>query len=125
LINHLIEITKYDSKITANWIDEEMIADLYVKIANEYIDSPDLRLTWLENLSVIHVQNGNIEEAAQCKIHMAYLVLQYIQSSNQKLLPVELRELRCPYFQNISPNIFNEKLLLGSSSDRNSFFESR
>jgi len=46
LIVHLVQITKYDYKITQNWIDEEMIADLYVEISNEYVDSPDLRLTW-------------------------------------------------------------------------------
>jgi hypothetical protein len=74
LLARLTEITKQNRRLAQSWIDEEMTADIYVQIANESLDSPDLRLTWLDSLALFHVQNGNIEEAAQCKIHIAYLI---------------------------------------------------
>jgi len=53
-----VEITNYDVLIAKNWGDEETISKIYAKIANDYSDNPDLRLTWLDNLQVFHVQNG-------------------------------------------------------------------
>jgi hypothetical protein len=40
LVNRLLETTRYNKQISQNWVDEEMIADLYVQIANSYTDSP-------------------------------------------------------------------------------------
>eukprot|EP00027_Filamoeba_sp_ATCC50430_P006902 CAMPEP_0168562256 /NCGR_PEP_ID=MMETSP0413-20121227/12026_1 /TAXON_ID=136452 /ORGANISM="Filamoeba nolandi, Strain NC-AS-23-1" /LENGTH=1688 /DNA_ID=CAMNT_0008593671 /DNA_START=186 /DNA_END=5252 /DNA_ORIENTATION=+ len=91
LVTRLIDITKYEKKIAQNWVDEEVTADIYIQIANDYRESPDLRLTWLDNLALIHVQWGNIEEAAQCKIHMSYLVAQYLVRIKPNVLPKELR----------------------------------
>lgn len=36
--------------------DPETIHDLYFQIANGYADTPQLRITWLEGLSKIHVK---------------------------------------------------------------------
>lgn len=96
-----------------------MAADIYLQIAKDYKDSPDLRLTWLDNLAVIHVQNSNIVEAAQvcfqgswitfqCKIHIAYLITLYLQRVNPRQLPLEIRDRNCLPFRRISPNIDKE-----------------
>lgn len=108
LVTRLIDVTKYDKIIAQNWVDEEVTTDIYVKIANDYLESPDLRLTWLENLAVLHVQNGNVEEAVQCKIHIAYLVMQYFQRKHPKQLPVELRDSKSHLLSLLSPNLANE-----------------
>ncbi|PRP79944.1 hypothetical protein PROFUN_05920 [Planoprotostelium fungivorum] len=113
LVNRLNDISKYDNKIASNWVDEEATADIYRQIANDYIDSPDLRLTWLDNLSLIQVQWGNTEEAAQGKITVAYTICQYINKNFPELLPREFREkdpAKHP-FNSISPNVFHEQQL--------------
>lgn len=121
LIHRLVEITNYDSLIAKNWMDEETVSTIYAKIANDYADNPDLRLIWLENLQVFHVQNGNIEEAVQCKIHVAYLITQYLQKVNPKQLPSHLRTLDSLAFTRISPTITKE-LPLGENIVNNSIF---
>lgn len=114
LIKRLVEITNYDTLIAKNWGDEETISTIYAKIANDYADNPDLRLTWLENLQVFHVQNGNIEEAVQCKIHVAFLITQYLQKMNPKVLPPDLRSINSVAFRRISPTI-NTEISLGDN----------
>jgi len=105
VITRLIDITNYDKTITANWADEEMTANIYIKISNDYMDSPDLRMQWLDNLAIMHAQWGNIEEASQCKIYMAYMVMQYLLHSVPKQLPKQFRESNQNPFARISPNV--------------------
>lgn len=45
-----------------------MTVDLYHRISLSYTDSPDVRVTWLENLAVLQANAGNLEEAAACKL---------------------------------------------------------
>ena len=111
LLARLMDITKQNRRLAVNWIDEEMTADIYVSIANESAHSPDLRLTWLDSLALFHVQNGNIEEAAQCKIHISYLICQYVEHISPKQLPKELRG-KSELFAKISPSVLNELPLL-------------
>ncbi len=47
--------------------DFEMMIDLMYRIAKGYQNSPDLRLTWLQNLAQKHAERLNFAEAAQCK----------------------------------------------------------
>eukprot|EP01119_Soliformovum_irregulare_P012303 TRINITY_DN3184_c0_g1_i7.p1 TRINITY_DN3184_c0_g1~~TRINITY_DN3184_c0_g1_i7.p1 ORF type:complete len:1811 (+),score=445.59 TRINITY_DN3184_c0_g1_i7:572-5434(+) len=112
VLDRLSEISKYEKTIAHNWVDEEMTADIYVDISDDYRDSPDLRLTWLDNLAVLQVQNGNIDEAVQCKITIAFTILQYLQWKTPKLLPVELRDPSGAtlYFSRISPNLSDLRL---------------
>ena len=44
------------------------------RIARGYQGSPDLRLTWLQNMAGKHAELGNHAEAAQCMVHAAALV---------------------------------------------------
>ncbi len=36
--------------------DPETIAEVYLRISNDYYDSPDLRVQWLENLAQFQIE---------------------------------------------------------------------
>lgn len=87
--------------------DPEMLLDLMYRIAKGYQNSPDLRLTWLQNMSQKHTDHGNHAEAAHCFIHSAALVSEYLHLfENKPYLPVS-----CVAFQKISSNILEESLV--------------
>ncbi|XP_064626372.1 dedicator of cytokinesis protein 7-like isoform X5 [Lineus longissimus] len=84
--------------------DPEMLIDLMYRIAKGYQNSPDLRLTWLQNMAGKHSERSNHAEAAQCLIHAAGLVGEYLNMLEDKPhLPVG-----CVSFQNISSNVLEE-----------------
>ncbi|MGH0129310.1 UNVERIFIED_CONTAM: hypothetical protein FKN15_001940 [Acipenser sinensis] len=67
--------------------DPEMLIDLM--IAKGYQNSPDLRLTWLQNMAGKHSERGNHAEAAQCLVHSAALVAEYLNMLEDcRYLPV-------------------------------------
>ena len=87
--------------------DPEMLLDLMYRIAKGYQNSPDLRLTWLQNMSQKHSDRGNHAEAAHCLIHSCALVCEYLHLFEKKsYLPVS-----CIAFQKISSNILEESLV--------------
>lgn len=51
---------------------------LHFRIAKGYQNSPDLRLTWLQNMAGKHSERGNHAEAAHCLVHSAALVAEYL-----------------------------------------------
>lgn len=51
---------------------------LFYRIAKGYQNSPDLRLTWLQNMAGKHSERGNHAEAAHCLVHSAALVAEYL-----------------------------------------------
>ena len=79
LYNHLHETLKkviHDSERIAEYrFDPEMTEDLFFDVSIAYRDSPDLRVTWLENLAKHHTDRKNYDEAAQCRMYMAALVV--------------------------------------------------
>ncbi|XP_066298679.1 dedicator of cytokinesis protein 7-like isoform X4 [Branchiostoma lanceolatum] len=84
--------------------DPEMLLDLMYRIAKGYQNSPDLRLTWLQNMAGKHTERGNHAEAAQCLVHSAALVAEYLNMLEDKTyLPIG-----CVSFQNISSNVLEE-----------------
>ncbi|ETE63591.1 Dedicator of cytokinesis protein 7, partial [Ophiophagus hannah] len=69
--------------------DPEMLIDLMYRIAKGYQASPDLRLTWLQNMAAKHSERGNHAEAAQCLVHSAALVAEYLSMLEDcRYLPV-------------------------------------
>lgn len=61
----------------------------YARIARGYQGSPDLRLTWLQNMAGKHAELGNHAEAAQCMVHAAALVAEYLALlEDSRYLPV-------------------------------------
>ena len=58
--------------------DPEMHMDLMYRIAKGYQTSPDLRLTWLENMAQKHREQSHHSEAGMCYVHSAALVSEYL-----------------------------------------------
>ncbi|XP_035782880.1 dedicator of cytokinesis protein 7-like [Anopheles albimanus] len=84
--------------------DPEMLLDLMNRIAKGYQNSPDLRLTWLENMAKKHTERANHTEAAMCYVHSAALVAEYLSMlESQTHLPVGAVS-----FKHISPNALLE-----------------
>ncbi|KAG7223180.1 hypothetical protein INR49_015788 [Caranx melampygus] len=82
--------------------DPEMLIDLM--IAKGYQNSPDLRLTWLQNMAGKHSERGNHAEAAHCLVHSAALVAEYLNMLEDcRYLPIG-----CVTFQHISSNVLEE-----------------
>ncbi|XP_005999457.1 dedicator of cytokinesis protein 8 isoform X2 [Latimeria chalumnae] len=84
--------------------DPEMLMDLMYRIAKGYQTSPDLRLTWLQNMAEKHSTRKCYTEAAMCLVHAAALVAEYLSMlEDHSYLPVGSVS-----FQNISSNILEE-----------------
>ncbi|XP_030322741.1 dedicator of cytokinesis protein 8 [Calypte anna] len=84
--------------------DPEMLMDLMYRIAKGYQTSPDLRLTWLQNMAEKHTKRKCYTEAAMCLVHAAALVAEYLSMlEDRNYLPVGSIT-----FQNISPNVLEE-----------------
>ncbi|XP_038660625.1 dedicator of cytokinesis protein 8 isoform X1 [Scyliorhinus canicula] len=84
--------------------DPEMLMDLMYRLAKGYQTSPDLRLTWLQNMAEKHTKRKCYTEAALCLVHAAALVAEYLSMlEDHKYLPVGSVS-----FQNISPNVLEE-----------------
>nr|XP_037877673.1 dedicator of cytokinesis protein 7 isoform X2 [Bombyx mori] len=54
--------------------DPEMLLDLMHRVARGYQHSPDLRLTWLNNMAQKHMERSNHAEAGMCLVQGAALV---------------------------------------------------
>uniref|UniRef100_A0A8C3PM81 Dedicator of cytokinesis 8 n=1 Tax=Calidris pygmaea TaxID=425635 RepID=A0A8C3PM81_9CHAR len=83
----------------------EQVLDLgRPKIAKGYQTSPDLRLTWLQNMAEKHTKRKCYTEAAMCLVHAAALVAEYLSMlEDRNYLPVGSVS-----FQNISSNALEE-----------------
>ncbi|KAM6963287.1 dedicator of cytokinesis protein 7 isoform 2-T2 [Aplochiton taeniatus] len=104
LVFNLHMILSDTVKMKEHQEDPEMLIDLMFRIAKGYQTSPDLRLTWLQNMAGKHSERTNHAEAAQCLVHSAALVAEYLSMlEDRKYLPVG-----CVTFQNISSNVLEE-----------------
>jgi hypothetical protein len=68
---------------------------------------PVLRVTWLDNMAGHHASHGNLAEAAQCKLYIAFLVGSYLQEA----LPRNERggvPKNASFFAHSSPNLAKE-----------------
>lgn len=58
------------------------------------------------SLSLSCFQANNLEEAAQCKLHIASLIAEYLKVKNSRSLPFERSALLC-----VCPNVMREPSL--------------
>lgn len=59
------------------------------RIAKGYQTSPDLRLTWLQNMAEKHNNRKCYTESAMCLVHAAALVAEYLSMlEDHKYLPI-------------------------------------
>lgn len=71
------------------WMDVRLPSSCVTRIAKGYQNSPDLRLTWLQNMAGKHSERSNHAESAQCLVHSAALVAEYLSMlEDRKYLPV-------------------------------------
>jgi len=85
--------------------DPEMTADLYYQMSLGYTDSPDLRVTWLDNLCNFHNEQGNYQEAVQCQIHIVALISEYLNTQNGEIEGIPINNQA---YSPVSPNIATE-----------------
>jgi dedicator of cytokinesis protein 6/7/8 len=84
--------------------DPEMLIDLMYRIARGYRNSPDLRLTWLNNMAKKHLERGNHTEASMCLVSSSALVAEYLHMlEDQPHMPVG-----AVAFQKVTPNALLE-----------------
>ncbi|XP_072928200.1 dedicator of cytokinesis protein 8 isoform X1 [Hemitrygon akajei] len=104
LLSNLNSILSDTVKMREFQKDPEMLMDLMYRLAKGYQTSPDLRLTWLQNMAEKHSKRKCYTEAAMCLVHAAALVAEYLSMlEDHKYLPIG-----CVSFQNISPNVLEE-----------------
>ncbi|XP_076021315.1 dedicator of cytokinesis protein 8 isoform X2 [Genypterus blacodes] len=104
LLRNLNSILSDTVKMREFQEDPEMLMDLMYRIAKGYQTSPDLRLTWLQNMAEKHNNRKCYTESAMCLIHAAALVAEYLSMlEDHKYLPIG-----SVTFQNISPNVLEE-----------------
>ncbi|XP_066567304.1 dedicator of cytokinesis protein 8 isoform X2 [Amia ocellicauda] len=104
LLRNLNSILSDTVKMREFQEDPEMLMDLMYRIAKGYQTSPDLRLTWLQNMAEKHSKKKCYTEAAMCLVHAAALVAEYLSMlEDHKYLPVGSVS-----FQNVSSNVLEE-----------------
>ncbi|XP_053148937.1 dedicator of cytokinesis protein 8 isoform X2 [Hemicordylus capensis] len=104
LLSNLNSILSDTVKMREFQEDPEMLMDLMYRIAKGYQTSPDLRLTWLQNMAEKHAKKKCYTEAAMCLVHAAALVAEYLSMlEDHSYLPVGSVS-----FQNISSNVLEE-----------------
>ncbi len=64
--------------------------DLHYSLALSYRNSPELRQTWLDSIAALHLKYGNYSEAAQCCIHIAGMVAEYLKMKGTYGAPCKL-----------------------------------
>eukprot|EP01105_Mastigella_eilhardi_P022614 TRINITY_DN5589_c0_g1_i1.p1 TRINITY_DN5589_c0_g1~~TRINITY_DN5589_c0_g1_i1.p1 ORF type:complete len:1949 (-),score=562.62 TRINITY_DN5589_c0_g1_i1:56-5902(-) len=78
LKTRLFNVIEENMKMRQWNFDPEKIAEIYHNLSLSFRDSPDLRVTWLENLANKHIQLNNFEESAQTKVVTAGLASAYL-----------------------------------------------
>jgi len=117
LISRIFRLCHYSIKIADNIGDPETTADFYRHISEDYFDSPDLRVRWLENLAEFQTNHNKLEEAAQCKLHASALVAQYLRRFKRIFIVSESD------FASISPNVSRDARLPAGEADEQAAFQ--
>eukprot|EP00727_Mastigamoeba_balamuthi_P011187 m51a1_g6691 hypothetical protein (2142) ;mRNA; r:66470-76489 len=85
--------------------DPEITADLYIRIATTYMDSPDLHITWMNTLCNKQAEFQNFTEAAMCIVHAAAYVCEYLVHTME---PKPWFPAGCCAFLTVAPNASEE-----------------
>jgi hypothetical protein len=99
MVTRLFGVIRDSLKLKEMSWDPERTVELYYQISKGFIDSPDLRVTWLENLSQYHAKQRNYEECAQTKIFTAALISGYLRLLHR--FPKDI----AGNFQSVFPNL--------------------
>jgi len=105
MVSRLFGVIRDSLKLNDMKWDPEQTVDLYYQISCGFLDSPDLRVTWLENLASYHSKKMQYEECAQTKILIAALVSGYLKLLNR--FPKEFTD----DFKSVFPNSQKDVIL--------------
>ena len=83
--------------------DNRLKSDLYYQLAENYKDTPDLKLSWLEKLGLLHEQNLNFAEAGIAFTHCSALIAYYLIHDKSSIIDDSL--INFSTFTKISPII--------------------
>eukprot|EP00026_Physarum_polycephalum_P000113 Phypoly_transcript_00113.p1 GENE.Phypoly_transcript_00113~~Phypoly_transcript_00113.p1 ORF type:complete len:2230 (+),score=343.31 Phypoly_transcript_00113:65-6691(+) len=98
----ILNLVKDTAKL-ASTNDAESVAEIYYRISLVYTETPNMRLTWLDNLANHHRKSKCWDEAAQAHLLSAHLIAQYhafLRADNPPLPP--------SLFQSVCPNAEKE-----------------
>ena len=102
----LFRVIQDSAKIHEFKSDRERMCDYMYQISLGYAgDSPDLRLTWLNNLADYHLAALNYEEHAQCKILAAALICQFLHMQDADFAMRMGVPRSDETFQSVCPNV--------------------
>ncbi len=121
MVTRLFGVIRDSLKLRETSWDPERTVELYYQISQGFLDSPDLRVTWLENLAEYHkmvtpvdthltLQNTCYEEHAQTKILTAGLVFGYLKLLKRFPQQFDFN------FEPVFPNAANNLTLPSASS---------
>lgn len=99
LNRRLISALHHHQLLLEHQHDAELVHDLIYQISLGFIDSPDIRFTWIDGLAKKLASQNHLEEAAQCKIHLAALISAYLKllkPSEAVLLPPDCLKRAAP-----------------------------
>ncbi|PIK59756.1 putative dedicator of cytokinesis protein 7 [Apostichopus japonicus] len=98
------DVELHGTTFTEQSLSVLIYSSLILSSPRRYRNSPDLRLTWLQNMASKHTERGNYTEAAHCLVHSAGLVSEYLHMLEDKTyLPVG-----CVSLEKITPNVLEE-----------------
>ncbi|XP_043910690.1 dedicator of cytokinesis protein 7-like [Protopterus annectens] len=107
LVHNLKTVLVNTAKLQELHADPYMEIDVMYTIAKSYQTSVGLRLLWLEKMAERHKEYQNYSEAAQCLVHAAALVSEYLNMvEDHPYMPVGSIS-----FQKISCNVLEESLV--------------
>ncbi|KAI6662013.1 Dedicator of cytokinesis protein 9 isoform X26 [Oopsacas minuta] len=98
LMRRLNDILSSQNEMRNVQHDYDELVEVHWRLAASYSNTPELRITWLDNLASMHLKEGFQAEAAQCYLHIAAIVAQYLYN-------FAIGKLHSSDFENISHNI--------------------
>eukprot|EP01121_Diplochlamys_sp_Union-15-3_P013066 TRINITY_DN4009_c0_g1_i1.p1 TRINITY_DN4009_c0_g1~~TRINITY_DN4009_c0_g1_i1.p1 ORF type:complete len:676 (+),score=104.11 TRINITY_DN4009_c0_g1_i1:186-2030(+) len=113
LVERLTNVLKDSTEILLVSTDPYTRVDIYYRLAESYINVPDLRVTWLDNLAEFHRKQKAYAEAAQCTIHIAALITEYLNIQE----PSPGIPTGCNSFQTVSRSALEEASLVDVAID--------
>lgn len=105
LVKRLSKVLQNSQRIASTRYDNELTIDLVHNVYLGYSDSPELQITWLENLFHEQVKQSNWEEAAQAKLILCSLVIEFMGPSIGEF-PTNKQD-----FAKVCPNVMTEHSL--------------
>ncbi|XP_049848872.1 dedicator of cytokinesis protein 11-like [Schistocerca gregaria] len=88
LIERHIRILRNTRKaVTSSSKFSDSKLEYYYAVSSEHVDCPDLRVQWLLEMSKLNEKTDMLEEAAHCRVVIAWLISTYLYTTNPSAYP--------------------------------------